>query len=93
MKNGVTADDLKRAKAQLQAELALEAESNGCWLERNAAGILETGKLPASAEEINGELQRLSLEDVNGAARRALNGKAAYAAVGGLEHVPTLDEL
>lgn len=91
-KNTITEADVRRAKHQLKACMYMEAEGAEERLKWIGAEALLSGQV-VDCKQLESEVDKVTLEDVNRVAKKILNGKPTMAAVGDLSSTPYLDEL
>ena len=80
-RNGPTAAELARAKAQLKAGLLMSLESSSARAEQMARHMLVHGRVIGS-EELTAKVDAVSVEDVGGFAQRLLASRPSVAVVG-----------
>lgn len=86
-------NQLKRAKAQLKADLLMSQENSGSLLEDLSTQALHNQISTHSITELVAGVDKASLSDVNAAASQLASAKLAVVAVGNIKNVPYSDEL
>ncbi len=89
VQSGVTADELRRARAQVKASLLMSLESTGSRCESLARQLQVFGRIVPVAETI-AKLDRVTIADVERAAARLFHGRPTLAAMGPAGRVPGL---
>ena len=89
VQSGVTADELRRARAQVKASLLMSLESTGSRCESLARQFQVFGRVVPLAETI-AKLDRVTIADVERAAARLFHGRPTLAAMGPAGKVPGL---
>ena len=80
-KDGVSDDELRRAKDHLKGSMMLSLESTGSRMTRIAKQELYFHR-PFTFDEILADLERVTVEDVSGVAERLLAGPLSLVALG-----------
>lgn len=86
----ITDAQLASAKAQLKADLLMGYDNTAQALENLTLNTLFNG---SEVFAVLGQVEKLTLADVNAAAGRLASAKFAVAAVGNVQQVPYADEL
>lgn len=89
----INESQLKRAKAQLKADLLMSQENSGALLEDLSSQALHNKIIGHSSSDMLSSIDKASLSDVNTAAAQLASAKLAVAALGNLSTVPYSDEL
>jgi processing peptidase subunit alpha len=85
---GASAAELKRAKNQLKASVALNLSTRGGVFSDLGTQVLSTGGVQ-SAGDLFGKIDGLTSADLQSAAKAALSSKPTVVALGNVEHVPS----
>ncbi|MEM8876753.1 MAG: pitrilysin family protein [Pseudomonadota bacterium] len=88
----LTEEDVDRARAQLRASLLMSLESTSNRADRLARQLLFFDRIVPLAETRE-KIEAVTLEDVRRVLNRALEGRLAFAAVGPVERLPSVDAL
>jgi len=91
-KGGITDQDVQRGKNQLKSSIAMEMESGAGQLAVYSEQAMFGGEL-SDANSMIKAVDAVTTADVQGVAKKVINGKPAMAAVGDLSSTPYLDEL
>jgi predicted Zn-dependent peptidase len=78
---GVTVDELRRAKDHLKGSLMLSLESTGSRMTRIAKQELYFQR-PFTFDEILGDIERVTMQDVKALGERLLDGPLSLVALG-----------
>jgi predicted Zn-dependent peptidase len=89
---GLTEEEIRRAKAQSKVALLSAQEAAAARVSFTARSLLAYGRV-LSREELIGRIDRLSVEDVRNAGRKRIETPMALAAVGPLKKLPSRAEL
>lgn len=92
IRQSVTEEELKRAKAQLKAGILMSLESPSARAEQNAAQLLAFGQLKEK-EEILGRIMNTTAADVTGLADRLFSRTPTLACLGPVKRVMDYDKL
>jgi processing peptidase subunit alpha len=92
MKDPVKKDEFQRAKVQLKSMLLMNLESRPVVFEDIGRQILANGFYKTPAEYIN-LIDKVREEDVERVARRILESKPSFAALGNLADLPTIEDV
>jgi len=93
-KGSIAAGDLDKAKRQLKAAVQLDNEDSTSLLDAIGTTALLSGRAAdVSPAAVDAAIDKISAEDVTKIAKKVINGKPTFAAVGDLTHTPYLDEL
>lgn len=87
----INESQLKRAKAQLKADLLMAQENTGTLLEELTLQTL-LNRANSTADVLSA-IEKVSVAEVNAVASKLTSAKLAVAAVGNLSNVPFADEL
>mgnify|MGYP001173659667 CR=1 FL=1 len=85
---GASAAELKRAKNQLKASVALNLSTRGGVFSDLGTQVLSTGGVQ-SADQLFGKIDDLTSADLQSAAKAALASKPTVVALGNVDHVPS----
>jgi ubiquinol-cytochrome c reductase core subunit 2 len=92
-KGGITDADVNRAKNQLRAAVAMDAENGGSLLLSMGVEALVSHRVTAPAE-VDAAISAITTQQVQQVAKKVINsGKPTMAAVGNLSNTPYLDQL
>jgi predicted Zn-dependent peptidase len=86
------ADELSRAKAQLKVALLASLETPAGRVERAARQLLAWGRIVPASETV-ADVERVTLDEVREAGRRAFAGPPTLAAIGPIRSLPKLDRI
>lgn len=86
----VSAEELKRAKAQLKAGVLMSLEHPTARCEQNAGHLLSFGRL-LEKDEILAKISAVSIEDVQALAGKIFSQKPTLASLGPVAHVMSYD--
>ena len=84
--NGIAADELMRARAQLKASTLMSLESTSSRCEQLARQIAIYGR-PVPVAEVVAKVEAVGLDDVTRVARRLFSSTPSFAAIGPLANV------
>ncbi|AKR49615.1 MULTISPECIES: M16 family metallopeptidase [Acetobacter] len=85
----VTEEELVRARAQLKASLLMSLESTGSRCEQIARQLQIFGRIIPTAETVS-KIEAVKAGDICRAASRIFTGAPTLAALGPIEHIPSL---
>lgn len=91
-KNGLTNDEITRAKNSFKAALSFNLESSNSLIDSIAVSP-EHANTYANASELLKAVDGVSANDVNAVLKRLASSKPSLAAVGDLSNLPRVDEL
>ncbi|MBY0430792.1 MAG: insulinase family protein, partial [Rhodospirillales bacterium] len=89
---GVTAEELQRARAQLKASMLMSLESPSSRCEQLVRQVMAYGR-PIPVAEVVAEIEKVDAEAVLRAARRILATTPTLAAIGPLDKVETYEQV
>jgi ubiquinol-cytochrome c reductase core subunit 2 len=92
-KGSIADADLQRAKKQMKALVHMFGESSESMLECIGAQGLYAAGQTFTASAVDAAIDKITAEDVNKVAKKVINGKPTFAAVGDLTYAPYLDEI
>lgn len=88
----LTADDLTRAKNQLQADYLMSLENSESWLEELGVQVLSSGSY-SSPQSVTQSIDSVTSSDVVKAAKKFVESKKTMSCCGHLANTPFVDEL
>uniref|UniRef100_A0A4W3I8Q5 Ubiquinol-cytochrome c reductase core protein 2b n=1 Tax=Callorhinchus milii TaxID=7868 RepID=A0A4W3I8Q5_CALMI len=91
-KGNVTEADIAQAKKQLKAKALMAVETSDGLLDEIGSQVLASGTYIPTSRVLQ-EIDSVSLNDVENAAKKFVSGKKSMAACGNLENTPFLNEL
>lgn len=91
-KNGLSNDDINRAKNSLKAALSYKQEAASTLISTIASNP-EQSNARTNLEEVSKAIDAVTANDVNAFVKRVGAGKHSLAAIGSLHELPRLDEL
>jgi ubiquinol-cytochrome c reductase core subunit 2 len=93
-KGSVSDADLQRAKKQLKSAVHMDNEDSAALLDSISTAALLSGRaVDVSPAAVDAAIDKITAEEVSKIAKKVINGKPTFAAVGDLTHTPYLDEL
>jgi predicted Zn-dependent peptidase len=88
----ITAEETKRAKAQIKSSLLMSMESPSSRCTSRARQLVVYGR-PLSVQEVIGKLEAVNAASISAAAGRLFSGAPTLAAIGPLDKLPALGEI
>ena len=92
LQDGLTAEELSRARAQLKSSLLMSLESTGSRCEQLARQIQIHGR-PVPVTETVGKIDAVTEEDILRVAREIFAGTPTFTAIGPVKNMPTMDDI
>ncbi|MFT8717330.1 M16 family metallopeptidase [Gluconobacter potus] len=92
LQDGLSAEELSRARAQLKSSLLMSLESTGSRCEQLARQI-QVHNRPVPTAETVGKIDAVTEEDILRVARTIFSGTPTFTAIGPIDNMPSLKDI
>ncbi|MFT9222100.1 M16 family metallopeptidase [Gluconobacter oxydans] len=92
LQDGLSAEELSRARAQLKSSLLMSLESTGSRCEQLARQI-QVHNRPVPTAETVGKIDAVTEEDILRVARTIFSGTPTFTAIGPIDNMPSLEDI